>query len=201
MKLNISIIGPIFLVLFSHLSLAEDAKDFWHSDNCPVNTKWIDDAGNPLSLDQKFGAGTQEMTRCLGQTKNVKVVYQINKLCKNDTCTKPYAIGNIINHINDYEITHGMTPDDYEIVVVVHSKGWKLALDNQAIEKHLANNPFQSQMEKLVNHPSVKVLFCQNTAHNKGVVKVNLLKGIGFVTAGISAIIDLQEEGYRYIQP
>ncbi|MGD8570826.1 MAG: DsrE family protein [Gammaproteobacteria bacterium] len=141
------------------------------------------------------------VTRCLAKTKHVKVLYQINTECKNASCGAPYAIGNIMNHINDYEITHGMDADDYEIVVVVHSAGWKLVLDNNAIEKHSADNPFQTAMEDLVARPSVKVFFCQNTANSKGVVKANMIDGIGYVTAGVSAISDLQEMGYRYVQP
>jgi intracellular sulfur oxidation DsrE/DsrF family protein len=201
MKLNVSIINLILFVFLSNIALADEANDFWHSDNCPVKTKWVDDFEEPLTLDQKFGTGTQKMTRCLGKTKDVKIVYPLNQSCQDDQCTRPYALGKIKNHINDYEITHGMTADDYKMVVVVYGKGWKLVLNNQAIEKHSANNPFQSQMEKLVNHPSVKVLFCQNTAYATSVVKANMIKGIGFATAGLSAITDLQAEGYIYIQP
>jgi intracellular sulfur oxidation DsrE/DsrF family protein len=201
MKLNVSIINLILFVFLSNLALADETNYFWHSDNCPVKTKWFDDFEEPLTLDQKFGPGTQKMTRCLSQTKNVKVVYQLDRSCQDKQCTRPYALKKITNHINDYEITHGMTADDYKMIVLVSEKGWKLVLDNQATKKHSANNPFQAQMEKLVNHPSVKVLFCQNTAHAKGVVKANMINGIGFVTAGISALVDLQAEGYIYIQP
>ena len=135
------------------------------------------------------------------KTKHVKVLYQINTGCKNSQCSAPYAVGNIINHINDFEITHGMDPGDYEIVVIVHNAGWKLVLDNNAAEKHGTDNPFQAAMEDLVAQPSVKVLFCQNTANSKGIVKANMIDGIGFVTAGVSALADLQDEGYRYVQP
>jgi hypothetical protein len=55
--------------------------------------------------------------------------------CKNSTCGAPYAIGNIKNAIRDYEMTHGMSADDYKIAVVVHSGGWKLVLNDEAKNK------------------------------------------------------------------
>jgi intracellular sulfur oxidation DsrE/DsrF family protein len=42
---------------------------------------------------------------------------------------------------------------------------------------------------------------CLNTANSKGVKKADMIDGIGFVTAGVTAIPDMQEEGYRYVKP
>ena len=194
----------ILVVMFSLVCLpafADDDDDrFWNTSHCEAS-KWTDANGNPISIEEKFGPGTMAVTRCLSKTKKAKVLYQINTECKNASCAAPYAVGNIINHINDFEITHDMDSDDYEIVVIVHSAGWKLILDNNAAEKHATDNPFQSAMEALIARPSVNVLFCQNTANSKGIVKANMLNGVGFVTAGVSAISDLQDEGYRYVQP
>lgn len=199
-KLITSGLLVLSLLLAAPSAFADRDRDFWNSDNC-VATKWKDASGNPMSLDDKFGAGTAAVTRCLAKTERVKVLYQINTLCKDATCTAPYAIGNIVNHINDFEITHGMNADDYEIVVIVHSAGWKQVLNNDAVVKHAVTNPFQTQMEDLVSRPGVKVLFCQNTANSKKITLANMIDGIGFVTAGVSAISDLQSRGYNYIQP
>jgi intracellular sulfur oxidation DsrE/DsrF family protein len=148
-----------------------------------------------LTFDEKFGAGTSDATRCLANTRRVKALYQINTLCKNASCAAPYAIGNIKNAIKDYQMTHGMTPDDYKIAVVVHSAGWKLVLNDAD------TNPFKSDMEWLVAQPSVKVMFCLNTANSKGVMKADIIDGVGFVISGVTAIPDLQAQGYNYVQP
>ena len=155
--------------------------------------------GNPDSFDNRFGDGMRGsvsgVTRCLGTTKKVKILFQLNAECKNSACDAPYAVGNIKNAIKDYEMTHGMRADDYKIAVVVHSGGWKLVLNDAA------KNKFKEDMEWLVSQPSVKVMFCLNTANSKGVKKADMIDGIGFVTSGVTAIPDLQEEGYRYVQP
>ena len=202
-KTLITIVSLFTLSLFLSASsvFADDKEDnFWNYDNC-IDSKWKDADGNKLSFDDKFGAGTAAVTRCLAKTKRAKILYQINTLCKTSKCDAPYAIGNISNHIADMQITHGMDPDDYDIVVIVHSAGWKQVLNNNAVEKHAEDNPFQAAMENLVNTPSVKVLFCMNTANSKGITLPNMIEGIGFVTAGVSAISDLQTRGYKYIQP
>lgn len=190
----------ILVGLCNFAAVAYSKDDVLNSQNC-VASRWTDAAGNPISIDQQFGDGSFAVTRCLANTHHVKVLYQINTECKNSVCDAPFAVGNIVNHIKDFETTHGMTSRDYEIVVIVHSAGWKLVLNNNALEKHSADNPFQAAMEDLVSRPGVKVYFCQNTAHSKKVKLANMIDGIGFVTSGVSAIADLQEEGYRYVQP
>lgn len=202
--MKLKYIIPMFfsLLLINTAVVADDDDDddFWNSENC-VASKWFDPDGNNISIEDKFGPGTMAVTRCLAKTKKIKVVYQINAECKNAECTAAYAIGNIINHIIDLTITHGISSDKFEIVAIVQGAGWKLVLDNNAENKHAANNRFQTAMEDLVALDSVKVLLCQNTANGKGIVKANMIDGIGFVPAGVSAIADLQRLKYSYIQP
>ena len=197
LKKTFAMVGFTSMLAISGVSLADsdDSEDFLHSENC-VGSRWTDAGGNTITIDDKFGPGAQAVTRCLGETRNAKVVYQINTLYKDASAAvkEPYAIGNIGNHIKDFEMTHGMTSRNYEIVVVVHSAGWKMVLND-------SRNEFISKMEDLVNSPGVRVLFCQNTASKKGVKLADMIDGIGFTTSGVSAISDLQVEGYRYIQP
>lgn len=195
-KLSMFVSGVLLCVASSGV-LAHgdrDGRDFNNSQNCK-GTPFVQADGNPMSFDDKFGAGTSAVTRCLANNKRVKTLFQINTLCKDSSCKDPYAIGNIKNAIKDYEMSHGMTADDYEIAVVVHSAGWKMVLNDDT------KNPFKADMEWLVSQPSVKVLFCLNTASSKNVMKADMIDGIGFVTSGVTAIPDMQEEGYRYVQP
>lgn len=200
LKLLTGLIALLSLSFGALQAHAEDEGFSLNTENC-VGSKWKDANGNPISIEEKFGTGSMAATHCLANTKRVKVLYQINTECKDAACSAAYAIGNIQNHINDMVITHGMTAEDYEIVVVVHSGGWKLTLDNNSAVKHAANNPFQGAVQALVANPRVKLMLCQNTAAKKGVKIANMIPGIGFVTAGVSAITDFQKSGYRYVQP
>jgi len=162
--------------------------------NCPVGLV------SGMAIDDEFGLGSQDITRCLDNTKEVKVVYQVNKECKNSSCTKPYAIGNMNNAINDYKITHGMKDSKFKLVAIIHGGGWSLVLNNDAQNPNARTNPFQDQMTALLAK-GVKVYFCQNTARSKGVKMEQMIPGIQFVTAGVTAIADLQLDGYAYVQP
>jgi intracellular sulfur oxidation DsrE/DsrF family protein len=139
---------------------------------------------------------------------------------------RAYALGNMRNMIKDYEITHGMLPGrDYEIVAVVHSGGWGLLVKDGYSFENLAggkgtpgtktlSNQFQGQVEELLAK-GVRFLFCQNTTRGQisrgnlpevsetsgGGATGALIDGVEFTTAGVTAIADFQDHGYRYVQP
>jgi len=187
--------SQITLLLLSALVLTFTSVTVFASDtDCPVGLV------NNLTLDDEFGLGTSKLTNCLKNKKDVKIVFQINKECKNASCTKPYALGNIENAIKDLEITNGIKRGDYKIVAIVHSGGFSQILNNSAANPNSVVNKFQMQMESVLAK-GVKVYFCQNTARSKSVKTEQLISGIEYVTAGVTSISDYQESGYNYVQP
>jgi intracellular sulfur oxidation DsrE/DsrF family protein len=133
---------------------------------------------------------------------------------------RAYALGNIKNVLNDYETTNGMTgAQDFEVVAVVHSGGGDLVLQDgfefTDTDKGLVtvSNPFQSDVEELMGR-GVRFLFCQNTARGfmkkgklpswqdgEGSATAALIPGVEYTTAGMTAITDLESQGYSYVQP
>ena len=186
------------------------------NNECPVGLV------NGLELNDEFGSGTGALTRCLDRRHNVKVLFQINQFCRdavsNTNCTRPYALGNIRNLIKDYEITHGMTQgQDFEIVAVVHSGGGWLMLTNDGVDGTGAavtgRNQFEGAVKGLIAD-GVKFYFCQNTTRGfvgKDVLPTvaestagatgELIEGVHYTTAGVSAIAEYQQRGYEYVQP
>lgn len=134
--------------------------------------------------------------------------------------TRAYALGNLRNMLKDLTITHAIPPDQIDIRVVVHSGGGFLMLKDAGYDGNGnyidgGRNKFQSQIEDLMAQ-GVRFLFCQNTTRsfirNKtlpgpdmiattGGATAQLISGIEYTTAGVTAISDLQEQGFRYIQP
>jgi intracellular sulfur oxidation DsrE/DsrF family protein len=164
------------------------------NNECPVGLL------SGMSFDDEFGAGTSDITRCLERRHNIKVVVQINQLYNTGT-TKPYALGNITNLLNDYEVTHGLKiGHDYEVVVVVHGSGGPMALNNNAATPNTNSNPFQSQIEELIAK-GVAIYVCMNTARTLGAKTDQLIPGVQYVPSGVSAIVDFQNLGYVYLQP
>jgi len=145
------------------------------NNECPVGLV------NGMELDDEFGEGTQELTRCIAKRNQVKLLVQINQYCarsggtygegENENypkgtpkCSRAYALQNIENVIADYETTYGMTVGkDYEIAAVVHSGGGPLVIQDWTNEKIV--NEFEGQVQKLMNL-GVRFYFCQNTTRS-----------------------------------
>jgi intracellular sulfur oxidation DsrE/DsrF family protein len=215
------------------------------NNECPVGVLEGSPGDESTTLDLEFGPGTSALTRCLERRHKVKVVVQVNQFCRDiwnkqsDGSLTPvtkiaecktgraFALGNIANMLNDYEITHGMRPGkDFEVVAVVHSGGGDLVLKDGYSFDNVVNpetgetkpvtisNPFQGLVEELMDR-GVRFLFCQNTTRsfvkggklpspdeNEGGGATDaIIPGVEYTTAGVTAIADLQSQGYKYVQP
>lgn len=209
MKTIPAAVGTLILAL---LPLSATAQPLPGNNACPV------DLVKGLSLDDEFGPGTQQLTRCLQKRTQVKMVVQINQF-KTSTGAA-YGLGNIGNIIDDYEITHGMVRGrDYEIAVVLHGPGGMMALKDTSYNGGAApalvsgRNPFEGQVKTLMAR-GVKFYFCQNTTRaylNNGTLPKyqttgisatdQLISGVQYTTAGLTSIADFEAAGYAYIQP
>lgn len=178
--------------------LAYDEHD---DEKCPVGLV------TGQTLNEEFGPGSENITHCLEKRSNVKLVVQANQFCmdnlSNADCTRAYALLNLTKMIEDYEITHGMKPGrDYKMAVIAHTKGGPLMLKDET------KNQFRSQVETLLKQ-GVKFYLCQNATRsmiNRGLLPAgdataNIIDGVEYVTAGITAVVDFQYQGYVYVQP
>jgi len=154
---------------------------------CPVESPYTDEGGNALTFQDKFGDGVMESLRCNERRSKVRMVMQVNAY---EQGGKPYGFRNLPNIINDFEKTHGI--ENWKIAVVVHSGGGDFVLNG---------NKYEALVSGFVANPNVDVYFCLNTAAAKGWTTDMIIPGVKFVPAGLSAIMDFQYQGYKYIQP
>ena len=93
-------------------------------------------------------------------------------------CTRPYALGNLVNMLKDYTITNGIAASEIDIKVVVHSEGGFLLLKDEGYDGNgnpvTGRNKFQTNVEALMDD-GVKFYFCQNTT--RGFIKKGILLG------------------------
>ncbi len=152
---------------------------------CPVESPY-----GLLTFEDKFGPGVMEGLHCNERRSKVRMVMQVNQYAQGG---KPYGFRNLGNIVKDFEMTHGI--ENWKIAVVVHSGGGNLVL------KDSAANDYVSDIQEWVAHPNVDVYFCLNTAAAKGWKTDQIIEGVKFVPAGLSAIMDFQYRGYKYVQP
>jgi len=158
-----------------------------------------------MSLDEEFGPGTSDITKCIKKRAQVKMVVQINQ-------GNGYGLGNISNIIDDYEVTHGMVRGrDYKIVAVIHSGGGMMALKDKVTTNSsgqvVHRNAFEGTIKALMGK-GVKFYFCQNTtrAYVKNGILPNfegdpnvsataeLIEGMEYTTAGLTSIADFEAQ-------
>jgi intracellular sulfur oxidation DsrE/DsrF family protein len=194
------IISTVLFGLSSMSVIADDDHKHRHGKECPVASPYTDASGNTLTFEDKFGPGTLELMNCLKKRKRVKLVMQINQGI--DGKGRPYGLRNLQNMINDYKITHGMRDKDFDISVIVHSAGFPFILDPDAATPHpmAANNTFAGMVKGFMAK-GVKFYFCMNTGAALNIKTNQMIPGIEYVTAGLTAVTDFQYQGYKYVQP
>lgn len=208
------------------------------ADECPVGVLPGSPGEPSTTLDMEFGAGTSTRTTCLSKREDIKIVMQLNKSCRDSYAThptdtngkttgeaskvvnntancasnRPYALGNLKNMLKDLKVTNGISAEDIDIKVVVHSGGGYLMLKDAGMDGGdnyiTGRNKFQNQVQALIDE-GVSFYFCQNTTRGfirngtlpSGNATAQLIDGIEYVTAGVTALSDLQEQGYKYVQP
>ena len=167
---------------------------------CPASSTQHAGGVSGLTLDQEFAPGVGELTECNPTRHDAKVVFQLNSNANG------YGLGNIRNVIGDYEITHGMVRGrDYELAAIVRSGGSKMVVKDGVNNNA---NACQKQVEDLIAK-GVKFYFCQNTTRpylangrlTRGLVKDQVIDGVGWVTSGLGAIADFQRNGWTSVQP
>lgn len=158
---------------------------------CPVETPYEDAGGNPVTFQDKFGYDVLEKMQCNKRRSNVKMVMQVNAFeVGPENNRRPYGFRNLPNIIKDFEMTHGI--ENWRIAIVIHSGGFPF------VEK---GNDYEDLVKSYAKHPNVDIYYCLNTAAARGHKTEDIVEGVKFVPAGLSSIMDLQYQGYKYIQP
>ncbi|MBE9527426.1 MAG: DsrE family protein [Proteobacteria bacterium] len=208
----------LFSMVGSSAIAGNDASTNGIMDNCTVSF-------NEFTIDEEFGDGINDITRCLKNQQQIKLVMQVNKSCRDTTVVldndaggyklenhpkscgenRGYGIAQMINMIRDYEVTHGISLDQLDLKIIVHGGGGLMLLDTYKVPW---DNNLQSAVEDLMDK-GVRFYFCQNTV--RGLAKKmklsvpefvdKVILDVEYVTGGLTALADFQKEGYVYIQP
>jgi intracellular sulfur oxidation DsrE/DsrF family protein len=193
----------VFLLSIAPLSVYAGKKE--GNVACPVESPY-----GGMSFEDKFGDDVLDKMRCNKRRSQVKMVMQVNAAL--DGKSRMYGFRNLPNIINDFEKTHGI--EKWEIAVVIHSGGFPFVLDPDSTNPHpqaglndvIVAAPYGNTLtgaevvEKLIDL-GVDVYFCLNTASALNITTDQMLPDVKYVPAGLSAIMDFQYSGYKYVQP
>ncbi len=197
-------IKPIILLVFSGYALS--LSGFGHAgmkrggegspEPCPPQVI--------ADMDSQFGVGTSELTTCIQEKNDLKIVFAWNLATINSRTGLGQQVQVTRNTVNNYENLYSMQINsNFEMIAVGYAGGGRWLLTDEAFNRSYqvsSGNPSASLVESLISR-GVEVYMCQNTMRGNGWQTSDLLPGVKMVPAGVVGIIDYQHLGYKYINP
>lgn len=153
-----------------------------------------------IDAAEQYDPGSSAYTTCIAVRDDFKVVVAWNSSAHNGKIFKQTGskvgqqVVNARNLVRDYTNNYAMEfGEDYSAVVVAYASGvdWLRTTSDQA----------NQDMINGLMADGVKVYACQNTMKAKGLVLADLMPGVEIVPAGVTAVVDFQNQKYKYLNP
>jgi len=112
-----------------------------------------------------------------------KIIFSIDTM---DDKEVNHVISTVNNVIKFYR------PENTEVVVVVYGQGVKILRKN-------SDNDTRKRIEALMTY-DIEFIACENSLRTLGIKKKELIKDLGYGTAGIVEIIERKLQGFIYIK-
>ena len=94
----------------------------------------------------------------------------------------------------------GMKNEQLEVAMTIHGGAWQDVLNNAAYkEKYGVNNP-NLQLINELTEAGVDIIICGQTAKFRGITKDNANPNVKFALSAMTALIQYQNNGYRFIK-
>lgn len=165
---------------------------------CPVSIA--------TAIDAQVGPGASAQTDCLAKRDHIKVVAALNNddLASNGAGQQVVNVDNMVADYAKYGIVIGTGEDKGALVAVAYGDGarWLLTKDAYVakVDSAATDNPSRARVEQLIAK-GVKFYMCQNTMKSKKYAPGDLIANVRMVPAGVTAVIDFENRGYKYISP
>lgn len=131
-------------------------------------------------------------------TKEYKVVFDImdSPEDKNSVNAKIETAARFLN----MHAQAGVPAENLKAVLVVHNAASKdIILDTAYQKKYGTKNPNSELMAALLD-ANVEVIFCGQSSISRGFPKEDLIPGVKLSLSAMTALIQLQDDGYRLIK-
>jgi len=154
-----------------------------------VKGKIIKDFGQPFSVespDIKTDIKTEH-----------KVIFDVNKSSEDNSTINKYIV-TAARFLNMHAAS-GMKPEQLHVAITIHGGAWKDAMTNEAYkEKYGVDNPNLELINQLTE-AGVDVILCGQTAGARGLNKDNVNSQVKFALSAMTALLQYQNNGYRFL--
>ncbi|OQD43561.1 hypothetical protein BUL40_05445 [Croceivirga radicis] len=94
----------------------------------------------------------------------------------------------------------GVSKEDLKVALVVHNTASKDVMDNPFYEKKYGTkNPNKELLAALMDN-QVQIIFCGQSSNSRNIPKEQLIDGVQLSLSAMTALIQLQDQGYRLVK-
>ncbi|NQZ43695.1 MAG: DsrE family protein [Flavobacteriaceae bacterium] len=97
-------------------------------------------------------------------------------------------------------VQSGIPKSQLKVALVVHNKASKDIISNAAYEKRFGHRNPNAEMVAQLLAADVDIIFCGQSSLSRGYPKDELIPGVQLALSAMTALISLQNEGYRFIK-
>lgn len=94
----------------------------------------------------------------------------------------------------------GIAPEKLKAVLVVHNAASKDVLTNTAYQSRYGQNNPNDALIKALLDAEVEIIFCGQSSVARGIPKEDTIEGVQLGLSAMTALIQLQNEGYQLIK-
>ncbi|MET1259516.1 DsrE family protein [Flagellimonas sp. DF-77] len=97
-------------------------------------------------------------------------------------------------------VQSGIPKSQLKVALVVHNKASKDIITDAAYEKRFGHGNPNAEMVAQLLAADVDIIFCGQSSLSRGYPKDELIPGVQLALSAMTALISLQNEGYRFIK-
>ncbi len=94
----------------------------------------------------------------------------------------------------------GVPVENLKVALVVHNKASKDVITDEAYEKRYGTKNPNSELIKALQEAGGEIIFCGQSSVARDFPRDELLEGVQFSLSAMTALIQLQDDGYRLIK-
>jgi intracellular sulfur oxidation DsrE/DsrF family protein len=155
-------------------------------------------ASGPVITAAGQSFGVQEPTVATPSRGELKALFDIT-VGGGDTVTVNEQLGTMARFLN-LHARNGVAESRLKAAAVIHGSGWTALLSDSAFAARFGGkpNPSRKLVEELLQHGAQLVL-CGQTAGARNIRRDELLPGVTVSVSAMTAMLALQNDGYRII--
>ena len=145
---------------------------------------------------QTFTVENQDIK--IDKSADFKVIFDVSKSSE-DKSARNKSIETAARFLNMHS-NEGMKSEQLHAALTIHGGAWQDVMTNEAYrEKFGVDNPNLKLINQL-SEAGVDVIICGQTAGVRGLNKTNVNPNVKFVLSAMTALIQYQNNGYRFIK-